>query len=67
MNSYRWDKVNSIERVPDRSCSFMCSYTELCTMELFGGNADMIRRKNFKLADPMDYYHDERQGQENGG
>lgn len=66
MNEYRWDKVNMIERVPDRSCAYMCSYTDLCTAELFGGNAEILRRKMFKVADPMDYYYDERPGQEGG-
>lgn len=66
MNSYRWDKVQSIERVPDRSCTFSCSYTDLCTIELFGGNATQLRRQRYKVADPMDYYQDERPGQEGG-
>lgn len=62
MNSYRWDRVQSIERVPDRSCTFSCSYVDLCTMELFGGNTAQLRRQRFKEADPMDYYKDERPG-----
>lgn len=66
MNAYKWDKVQSIERVPDRSCSFMCSYRDLCTMELFGGNTTHLRKTRFKEADPMDYYQDERPGQEGG-
>ena len=66
MNAYRWDKVQAVERVVDRSCSFMCSYKELCTMELFGGDTTQLRRRNFKEADPMDYYQDERPGQEGG-
>lgn len=66
MNAYRWDKVNSVERVPDRSCGYMCSYTDLCTMELFGGDTRQLRKQNFQEADPMDYYQDERPGQEGG-
>lgn len=66
MTEYRWDKVNSVERNPDRSCGFMCSYEDLCTMELFGGDTTHLRRTRYKEADPMDYYHDERPGQEGG-
>lgn len=65
-NAYRWDKVNSIERVPDRSCDFMCSYDDLCTMELFGGQTAQLRKQRFYLADPMDYYNDERPGDDDG-
>ena len=61
-NAYRWDKVNSIERVPDRSCTFMCSYNELCGLELFGGDARTLRKQRYTLADPMDYYYDEPPG-----
>jgi len=66
MNSYRWDKVNSVERVPDRSCLFSCSFTDLCTMELFGSDTTLLRKQRYKLADPLDYYNDERPGQEGG-
>jgi PD-(D/E)XK nuclease superfamily len=64
MNAYRWDKVQAVERNVDRSCTFMCSYTDLCTMELFGGNVDQLRRQKYSEGDPMDYYYDERPGQE---
>lgn len=60
MNAYRWDRVNAVERVPDRSCSFMCSYEDICTLELFGGDTTQLRRQRYKEADPMDYYMDER-------
>lgn len=66
MNEYRWDRVNFIERAVDRSCTFMCSYDDLCTMELMGGNTAQLRRQRFKEADPLDYYNDERPGQEGG-
>jgi len=60
MHSYRWDKTNSIERVPDRSCSFSCSYTDLCTLELFGGNTTNLRRQRYTVGDPNDYYMDDK-------
>lgn len=64
MNSYRWDRVNSVERNPDRSCKFMCSYEDLCTAELFGGNTEFLRRQRFEEVDPMYYYHDEKPGRD---
>lgn len=63
MHSYHWDKVQAIERVPDRSCGFMCSYTALCMAEFIGGNTSSIMR-NFEVGDPMDYYYDESPGKE---
>jgi hypothetical protein len=61
-NAYRWDKVQSVERVVDRSCTYMCSYEVLCGMELFGADTTQLRRQRYKLADPMSYYYDERPG-----
>jgi len=58
MHGYTWDE--STERVVDRSCTFMCSFRDLCTVELFGGNADLLRRQQFKTADPLEYYRDEK-------
>lgn len=66
MHSYHWDKTTSIERVPDRSCAFGCSYVDLCTTELFGGNADLLRRQRYGVGDPLDYYFDESHHQEEG-
>ena len=63
-NAYRWDKVGSIERVPDRSCGFSCSYQDLCTMELFGGQTAQLRRQRYQIVDPNYYYNDERAGGE---
>lgn len=63
-NSLPWLKLiegEAVERVPDRSCGWMCSYTDLCATELFGGNADNIRRQRFKVGDPLDYYQDEKE------
>lgn len=59
IKDYRWDRQDRIERNPGNSCKFMCSYTDLCTTELFGGNADFLRRRNFEEGDPMDYYQDQ--------
>jgi hypothetical protein len=58
MHEYGWDAPESVERVADRSCTFMCSFTDLCTTELFGGDAKSLRRKQFKVGDPLDYYQE---------
>lgn len=58
MHDYPFDNPRRVERAPDRSCNFSCSYTDLCSVELFGGNGDAIRRSRFKVGDPMDYYYD---------
>ena len=58
MHSYDWSDSDSVERVVDRSCGWMCDYTTLCETELFGGNAAQIRRQQFRVGDPLDYYQD---------
>ena len=57
-HGYHWDYPDEIERVSDRSCQWMCDYAALCETELFGGNAALIRRQQFRVGDPMDYYQD---------
>lgn len=59
MNSYPWDRPDLVERVPDRSCTYMCSYTDLCTAELFTGGRPVNWKSLYKQGDPMDYYYDE--------
>lgn len=61
MHDYPWDRPNIIERVPDRSCDFMCSYTDLCMGELHSGSRPIGWQKRYKVGDPMDYYNDDRQ------
>jgi hypothetical protein len=60
MHEYPFDEVDVVERVVDRSCTYFCDFRELCTTELFGGNALQIRRQQFKVGDPMDYYRDKK-------
>lgn len=60
MHSYPWDRPEIIERVPGAPCRFTCSYAELCSLELFGGDTRTIRRSKFSVADPMQYYQDDR-------
>jgi hypothetical protein len=60
MHDYPFERPEIVERVPDRSCAFMCSYTDLCSNELFlGRRDDSTRRTRFRVGDPMDYYQDE--------
>lgn len=59
MHGYGWDDPDSVERAVDRSCTWMCSFTDLCSTELIGGDAASVRRRQFKVGDPMDYYHDQ--------
>lgn len=58
MHSYDFSDPDDVERLVDRSCTW-CTYSELCTAELMGGNGDFLRRKKFKVADPMSYYYDQ--------
>jgi len=60
MHNYGWGKLSTIERNPGNHCKWLCSYTDLCTAELFGGNGDLIKAKNYVVGDPLDYYRDER-------
>jgi len=64
MHDYDFAQTDAVERVVDRNCTYMCSYTALCQTELFGGNTDLILRKNYGVGDPMDYYYDDRIGAE---
>lgn len=58
MNSYDWSDPEAVERTVGRHCEFMCSYSDLCTMELMGGNTRPLIRQNYEVGDPMSYYHD---------
>lgn len=60
MHGYNWDDREGVERHVDRSCTYFCDYRDLCTTELFGGNAAQIRRSQFRIGDPLDYYHDKK-------
>lgn len=64
MHSYPWDQPRLIERVPDRSCLFSCSYKDICSLELFGGDTRSLRRSNYVVGDPLEYYQDDRMEKE---
>lgn len=58
MNHYDWSDPDAVERTVGRHCEFMCSYQDLCTMELLGGNTKPLIKQNYEVGDPMSYYHD---------
>lgn len=57
---------DAVERVPERSCDFMCSYSDICQAELMTGDASRLRRQNFRVGDPHDYYYDDKQPNKGG-
>lgn len=58
MNTYDFSDPEAVERTTGRHCEFMCSYSDLCTMELIGGNTKPLLKQNYEVGDPMSYYHD---------
>lgn len=58
MNSYDFTDEAAVERVVERSCSFSCSYVELCAADIMGGNIRPMIRQNYTVGDPNDYYND---------
>lgn len=64
MHNYHWLEPNKVERNPGNGCLYQCSYLDICTADLFSGNSEMLVRQRYTVGDPMDYYHDERPGQE---
>jgi hypothetical protein len=56
---------DTVERVSGRHCDW-CSYRPLCETELLGNTmgASLIRRKQFRTGDPLDYYKDQRETNE---
>jgi hypothetical protein len=57
MRGYDWTATDTIERSNGRHCTW-CDYNALCTTELFGGNARALRKQQYKIGDPMEYYGD---------
>lgn len=47
----------TVERAVDRHCEW-CDYNVLCSTELFGGNARVIRRNDYRVGDPLEYYQE---------
>jgi len=64
MHDYDFQDIDSVERVPDRSCTFMCSYRDLCSAEAVTGQRPVSWRHQFSIGDPLDYYDDDRRDEE---
>jgi hypothetical protein len=58
MNSYDFSDPEAVERTVGRHCEYMCSYTDLCGMELLGAHTKPLIKQNFEVGDPLSYYHD---------
>lgn len=58
MNTYDWSDPDAVERTVGRHCEFMCSYRDICSMQLLGGNIKPLIKQNYEVGDPMSYYHD---------
>lgn len=59
MNEYPWDKTEHIERSVDWRCERQCDFNDLCTVDLMGGNSDLVMRRGYTVGDPLDYYNDD--------
>lgn len=55
-----YDDFETVARSSDRSCDW-CDYGQVCMAELFTGEAQQIRRKMFRVGDPLDYYQDKKE------
>lgn len=64
MHTYDFADRSSVERNVGRHCDW-CSYRDICTVELFGGNVEVAKRQ-FKVGDPLDYYQDQKEIVSNG-
>jgi hypothetical protein len=51
--------TDRVERHTGRHCKFMCSYSEICTIELLGGNTKPLVRQRYEEVDPLYYYEDD--------
>lgn len=58
MNTYDWSDEEAVERTVGRHCDYMCSYKDVCSMQLMGGNIKPLVKQNYEVGDPMSYYHD---------
>lgn len=66
MHDYDFNNTDMVERVVSPSCKFSCSYTDICAVELMGGNLRPLMKQNYTVGDPNDYYNDRVEGIEGG-
>ena len=60
VDQYDFSDPDLVERNIGRHCEFMCSFSALCAAELMGHNTGPLIKQNFKVGDPMSYYHDQK-------
>jgi len=58
LHGYAWNDPDSVERSVERSCAWMCGFTNLCSVEFLGGDSASVRRREYRVGDPLDYYQD---------
>lgn len=58
MHDYDFERTEMVERVVGPSCKFSCSFIDLCTVELMGGDLRYLLKQNYQVGDPNDYYND---------
>lgn len=60
-----YEDFETVERVSGRHCTW-CTFNQLCPVELLGNtmSANLIRRKSFRTGDPLDYYQDQKERNE---
>jgi hypothetical protein len=66
MHDYDFSSSDTVERAVGTSCKFSCSYMDLCTVELMGGNTRPLIKQNYLVGDPNDYYNDRVDGTDGG-
>lgn len=66
MHDYDFTDTEMVERVVSPSCKFSCSYVDLCTVDLLGGNTRPLIKQNYTVGDPNDYYNDRVEGTQGG-
>jgi PD-(D/E)XK nuclease superfamily len=61
-----YEDFEVVERVSGRHCDW-CSFKLLCEMEMIGNSfgAQHLRTKNYRKGDPLDYYQDHKERNEN--
>lgn len=59
MHKYPFAQRDIVERSVDSgNCRYRCSFSDICTVEMIGGNTLPILKQNYKVGDPLDYYQD---------
>ncbi|MGH7954451.1 MAG: PD-(D/E)XK nuclease family protein [Gloeomargaritales cyanobacterium] len=56
--NYDFSKRDAVERVINDDCTWRCAFSDICSTELFGGNADLLRQNHYNIVNPLDYYTD---------